>query len=103
VNTPRRVTRFEDTLREREAEQSGLLDAVERLNETIERLRGERDRLAERLTLQHGLSLSMIPLDRQNIYRERYEALCSLPVREDAPQAAEAGGGKSRRSGEGPH
>jgi hypothetical protein len=30
------------------------------------------------------------------------EALVSLPVREDAPQA-EAGGGKSRRSGEGPH
>jgi hypothetical protein len=35
-----------------------LLDAVERLNETIERLQGERDRLAE---LLHRVEPELVP------------------------------------------
>jgi hypothetical protein len=64
----------------------------------VVRLREERDRLADAVThvLRHG------HVGKQSKQRLR-EALSSLPVREDAPQAAEAGGGKSRRSGEGPH
>jgi transposase len=96
----------------RQVERMFLQDAahrrmyVEQLD-LVERLTEERDRLAGRVRAalpEHGAHNVPRPdgFFENCIACRIEEALVSLPVREDGPQS-EAGGGKSRRSGEGPH
>jgi hypothetical protein len=76
-------------------------DAAQRIAELeaeVERLREERDRLATALTTELANYDDAGRIDVEHLRA----ALMSLSVRKDAQQA-EAGGGKSRRSGEGPH
>jgi predicted nuclease with TOPRIM domain len=70
------------------------------LKRRLEQLREERDRLADALRRIADENDPLLGIGSEMEFAR--EALSSLPVREDAPQA-EAGGGKSRRSGEGPH
>jgi phage shock protein A len=92
-------------------ERDRLADEVKRLRSAVgvldlegEQLERERDQLIAILAaareanspVVYTVDEKLLPLLRKS------GALSSLPEREDGSQA-EAGGGKSRRSGEGPH